>query len=76
MSITTDQVLEVARGHYRDGRYAQAQTACEQLLAEHPDQADALHVLGRVMRQKGQPDIAVDLIGLAIDEKPDLVDAH
>ena len=53
--------------HHQGGRLAQAETCYRETLALQPDHADALHLLGVIASQIGRHDVAVDLIGRAIE---------
>lgn len=59
-----------AVGQHRVGRLAEAERAYRQILAEAPQHADALHMLGVVAHQTGRNDEAIALIRQAIDRKP------
>jgi tetratricopeptide (TPR) repeat protein len=43
-----DSALLAARAHYDAGRLDQARASCERLLAEHPAQAEACWLMGRI----------------------------
>jgi len=53
--------------HHQAGRLAQAEMHYRDTLALQPDHADALHLLGVIASQVGRHDVAVDLIGRAIE---------
>jgi len=74
--MTPQQQLESGVSHHQAGRLAEAEALYRQVLAEQPDHADALHLLGVLAGQKGQPDAAEDLLRRAIRIKPDLAEAH
>jgi tetratricopeptide (TPR) repeat protein len=48
------------------GRHRQAEAIYRQVLKAQPDNADALHLLGVLARQSGQPAAAIELIQRAI----------
>ena len=52
--------------HHQAGRLADAERVYRQILAQQPDHADALHLLGVLVGQRGQLDAAVELIRRAI----------
>jgi predicted O-linked N-acetylglucosamine transferase (SPINDLY family) len=58
--------LEGAIEHHRGGRLQQA----EAMYAAMPDNPDALHLLGVIASQSGQPALAVERIGEAIRRNP------
>jgi predicted O-linked N-acetylglucosamine transferase (SPINDLY family) len=68
--------MRQALGHHRAGRLAEAETIYRQVLAEAPDHADALHLLGVVALQAGQAELAIDLIGRAVAIEPRAADYH
>jgi tetratricopeptide (TPR) repeat protein len=61
---------QAARLH-QAGRLAEAEQACRQLLAAAPAHADALHMLGVIAMQAGNPPAAIDLFDRAIKARPD-----
>ena len=50
-----------------DKRLTEAEACYRRVLAAHPDHADALHLLGVIAHQVGRRDLAVELIGQAIN---------
>jgi tetratricopeptide (TPR) repeat protein len=69
-------VLERALAHQREGRLADAERAYEQVLRQHPNHFDALHMLGVVALQTQRPERAVELITKALPQKPTIAAAH
>ena len=66
---TPDAVAEaLSEGvrHHSAGRFREAEAVYREVLKTHPDNADALHLLGVLARQAGRNDTAVDLIQRAI----------
>lgn len=57
--------------HHRNGRLPEAEAGYRAWLAEHPDDADALHLLGLLRQQLGDVDDARDLLGRAQAQAPD-----
>ncbi len=55
---------------YKAGDLARARERYEQVLARHPDHADALHMLGILMHQTGASARAVELLRRAISNNP------
>jgi predicted O-linked N-acetylglucosamine transferase (SPINDLY family) len=53
-------------GHHSAGRLAEAEALYREALAEEPHNIDALHFLGVVALQRGDPARAVDLISQAL----------
>src|ERR1700728_3768483 len=56
--------------HQQAGRLAEAERIYRQVLAEHPDCADALHLLGVMSTQMGHPIEGVGLLRRAIQISP------
>src|SRR3974390_1214800 len=61
---------------HQTGRLAAAARRYESILAQLPDHADALHLLGVVALQQGRLQQAVELIGRAIAVNPAVADYH
>ena len=59
---------------HRAGRLAEAQAIYRQVLAQNPNDPDALHLLGLVACQSTQLDSALDLISRALAFAPDNVE--
>jgi predicted O-linked N-acetylglucosamine transferase (SPINDLY family) len=64
--MTLQQQLESGVSHHQAGRLAEAESIYRQILAQQPDHAEALHLLGVLAAQAGQLDSAVELIRRAI----------
>jgi len=62
--------------HHRAGRLAEAEAIYREILAENPQDADALNLLGVIARQRGNLPAAIDLISQAVRLRPDFADAH
>jgi tetratricopeptide (TPR) repeat protein len=63
-------LCEAGFGHFRAGRYLDAQIACQQALAADPDHADSLHLMGLLSGQAQNHDLAVEWIARAIRQDP------
>jgi tetratricopeptide (TPR) repeat protein len=74
--VTLQQQLKSGISHHQAGRLAEAERIYRQVLAQHPDHADALNLLGVLVGQAGRRDAAVELIRRAIRIKPDYAEAH
>ena len=68
--------LAGALEHHRAGRLDRAETLYRKFLDRHPDQPDALHLLGVIASQKGRHSHAADLIARALQRMPRFPDAH
>jgi tetratricopeptide (TPR) repeat protein len=62
--------------HHQAGRLAEAEAIYRQILAQNPNDFDALHLLGVIAQESGQSDAAVELIEQAIKIKPGFAPAH
>jgi len=65
--MSIQQTLDLAKQHHDAGRWAQAESLYRQLLAEQPDHAEALHLLGTLALQTSRPQEAAHLIGRAVE---------
>jgi tetratricopeptide (TPR) repeat protein len=61
---------------HRGGRFDEAATIYQHILTGNPNHADALHLLGVLSQQRGQPRQAIGLIGRAIARKPGVASFH
>ena len=66
-----DLAFQEAVEHHRSGRLKQAEQAYRALLAKQPENVDALHGLGVIAMQVGQPAEAVRLISHAVSQRPE-----
>jgi tetratricopeptide (TPR) repeat protein len=58
-----------------DGRAAQAEALCRQVLQQQPRHADAMHLLGLIAFRKGEPVAAAEWIGRSLRVEPENADA-
>jgi predicted TPR repeat methyltransferase/cytochrome c-type biogenesis protein CcmH/NrfG len=75
-SMTVSNLLQQAVAHHQQRRFAQAQDLYRQVLALEPRQFDALHLLGVTLRQCGDVEGAIGMIGRAIAVDPHQASAH
>ncbi len=68
--LTAEQALQLASQHQAAGRLPEAENLLRQVLKLDPKNAHALHLLGVVTYQAGQPILALDLIRQAIAIEP------
>lgn len=76
---TTEEIaraVQTAIGHFHAGRLAEAEAICKQIQQADPDCPDSWHLLGLIAYQTKMYDVAVELIGRAIELMPDFVEAH
>ncbi len=62
--------------HHRAGRLAQAEALYRAILEAEPAHDEALHRLGVLVHQRGQPMRAIELLSQALALRPDSVEAH
>ena len=70
------ELLQYGIQHQTIGRLNEAEAAYRKALSISPRHPDALHLLGMAAFQRGQGEAAVDLIGRAIAEKPQIAMYH
>lgn len=68
--------LQTAIDHHRAGRLVEAAAICRDLLAQNPNDANALNLLGVISSQTGNPDAAAEFLNRAIQFQPDHALAH
>jgi tetratricopeptide (TPR) repeat protein len=73
---TLQDQLSTALRHHQSGQLEQAARIYQSILDQQPDHADALHLLGVVALQQGNPPRAVELIGRAIAVNPSVAAFH
>ena len=66
--------LRDALQHHRLGRAREAKAICESELAQHPDNAAAVHLLGLIRYESGQVDIGLDLLCRSVELAPSTAD--
>jgi predicted O-linked N-acetylglucosamine transferase (SPINDLY family) len=70
------QLLQHAIDHHRSGRLAEAEVVYREVLANDPHNPDALHLLGVLSTQGGNPAAGLDLIRQAIAHRPNAAIFH
>lgn len=68
--------LRIANEHYRAGRLAEADTVCQQILLESPNNPDALYLLGMIAYQVGMHDVAEIFFSNLVEALPASADAY
>ena len=68
--------LKTAVRYHQAGQFQQAESLYNQILQEDPGHADALHLLGVIARQRGEYDLAVELITRAIGKNSSVFIYH
>lgn len=70
------QMIVLGLQHQQAGRAAEAANAYQQILTQHPNHPEALHLLGLVVAQSGQIDAGLELIQRAIAANPSAANYH
>jgi predicted O-linked N-acetylglucosamine transferase (SPINDLY family) len=73
---TLENELQTAIKHHSAGRLNEAEAIYSRRLEQRPDDPDALHLLGIVHWQRGNPASAADMIRRAIGISPLMADYH
>jgi tetratricopeptide (TPR) repeat protein len=68
--------LALGLQHHQASRLAQAEACYREILELEPQHPDALHLLGVIAQQVGHYDLAIQLIGSAIQRNPLSADDH
>ncbi len=69
-------MLRAAFNYHSQGKLEKAEDAYRRILQIDPDQAHALHLLGVIAHQAGQPAAAIQLISRAISIDSEIADFH
>ena len=73
--VTVSEALQLAVGHHRANRLAQAKSVYRKILETQPDQPDALYGLGVLTQQVGQYQTAEKLLRALLRVQPESVKA-
>jgi tetratricopeptide (TPR) repeat protein len=74
--VNNKDALNTARRHYHAGKLAEAEKIYRQVLQNQPKHAEAMHLLGALVGQRGNIDAAIDLIRRSIGIKGEDAEAH
>jgi len=75
-TLFIQQTIDLAVQHHTAGRLSEAEQLYQQILQAHPNQPNALHLLGVIAYQVGKNDIAVELITKALAIQPNYAEAQ
>jgi protein O-GlcNAc transferase len=75
-TMSIEQAVRVAAGHYDAGRLTEAESIYRQILAQQPQNAEALRMLGLVAFRVGRGKDALELVGKAVAANPSAADYH
>src|SRR5262245_21047607 len=67
---TVNEAIKLAISHHQGGRIHEAEQIYRQILGDDPRHAGAHHLLGLLELQRGNPQLALDLISRAIQLDP------
>jgi predicted O-linked N-acetylglucosamine transferase (SPINDLY family) len=73
---TIPEALATAIQHHQNGRLPAAEQIYREILEADPNQPDALHLLGVLAHDSGNNEVAVELIGRAIELKSNSAEFH
>ncbi|HTV49456.1 MAG TPA: tetratricopeptide repeat protein [Phycisphaerae bacterium] len=73
---TVHEALLAAIRYQNAGKFQEAEAIYRKILAQNPNQPDAMHFLGVLANQVGKPQVAADLIGRAISLRPNVAEYH
>ena len=76
VDVETEAQLEAGLSHHQAGRAADAERTYRGVLEKDPDHPVALHLLGLLLDQQGQHDLAVELIRRSLEQDPEYAAAH
>lgn len=72
----SEAALKQALAHHRAGDLPAAELLYQKVLSADPNQPMALHYSGILAQQRGNPALAIELIGRALAIRPDHAEAH
>ena len=64
--VTVDELLSIAVRHHQAGQFRPAESLYRQVLELAPDNANALHLLGVILHQRGEHEAALEYILRAV----------
>jgi protein O-GlcNAc transferase len=70
--LSTLDALKLALEHHKAGNFAAAEQVYRKVLVHDTNNADALHLLGVLLRQTGRVRTGIDLLRRAVDINPNL----
>ncbi|MFZ1416338.1 MAG: tetratricopeptide repeat protein [Defluviicoccus sp.] len=76
LSVAPDEAVTLGIQRLRRKNFAAAEAALHAVLALDPANANALHFLGVLKHQTGEPETAIQLIEAALARAPGYADAH
>jgi predicted O-linked N-acetylglucosamine transferase (SPINDLY family) len=74
--LTIEETLQIAVEHHKAGRWVEAHSLYKQVLADHPDEPDALRLMGQLTFASGNSEKAAEMIRRAIELRPFAMDFY
>lgn len=74
--IQVKAIVQQALALHKEGRLAEAKALYEEIVKLEPRHFDALHLLGVIPFQRRNPEVAVALMGKALELNPNSAAAH
>jgi tetratricopeptide (TPR) repeat protein len=71
-TFSTEQAIQMAKSHHQVGRLVEAEAIYRQVLAQSPNHADALSLLGVLEIQTGRIEMAADSLRRAVAIAPEV----
>jgi protein O-GlcNAc transferase len=75
-AVTTPKAIELGIQHHQAGRLAEAAAVYREIIAQHPNHSDALHLLGIATHQQGNHQAAIEFLDRAIALNPSVPAYH
>lgn len=69
-------MLHNAIESFQDGRFAEAKSCCQQILADQPGNTDALHLMGVLEYKLGEMEQARETLGRVLAAEPKSAEVH
>lgn len=76
VNVTPERAIEMAGTLYSQGKYAQAEKVCRQLIAARPDNADAHNILGVTLCAMRRTDEGIEALRRATELAPRSASIH
>src|SRR6478609_5979866 len=74
--IRIQHLLAIAVQHQQVGQLEQAEATYREILVREPQHAQALHLLGCALYQKGEQEVGIEVIQNALSINPNIMPAH
>jgi tetratricopeptide (TPR) repeat protein len=76
MDLTSTDALQNARALYRARQWGDAETLCARVLERHPQDLQAIELLGLIAARTHRAPLALELLGRLVTARPDVPFAH